>query len=79
MYILYCSLFLITGPSRLSPVVLDSKGIHFQKGIRHYGFVAWEQVYGVEENTKSPKEVDKDRNSIVLALHGLKKSKFHTY
>ncbi|WP_338787019.1 hypothetical protein [Metabacillus sp. FJAT-53654] len=71
----YTLLFIISDYQaiRLSPVVLDSKGIHFQKGIRHYGFIAWEQVNGVEENTKYPKEVGQDRKSIVLALHGLEK------
>lgn len=71
----YCLLFIISDYQaiRLSPVVLDSKGIHFQKGIRLYGFVPWEQVKEIEENTLSPKEVEKERNSIELALHGLER------
>ncbi|MCP3738043.1 hypothetical protein [Rossellomorea sp. BNER] len=71
----YALLFIISDYQaiRLSPVVLDLKGIHFQKGIRQYGFVSWEQIKGVNENTKSPKEVDQDRKSIALALHGLEK------
>ncbi|MBL5767618.1 hypothetical protein MXL46_17180 [Heyndrickxia sporothermodurans] len=72
---IYTLLFIISDYQaiRLSPVILDSKGIHFQKGIRQYGFVPWEQVNGVNENTKTPKEVDQDRQAIALALHGLEK------
>ncbi|KAB8130736.1 hypothetical protein F9U64_13980 [Gracilibacillus oryzae] len=56
---------------RLSPVVLDEKGLHFQKGIRQYGFITWEQISELRKNEKSPKETAKDRESISLALHGL--------
>ncbi|MED3656050.1 hypothetical protein P4489_17380 [Heyndrickxia sporothermodurans] len=71
----YALLFIISDYQaiRLSPVVIDSNGIHFQKGIRQYGFVSWEQIYGVNENTKSPQEIDQDGQSIALALHGLEK------
>lgn len=71
----YALLFIISyyQAIRSSPVVLDSKGIHFQKGIRQYGFVSWNAVKEVNENTKTPREVDKDRKSITLALHGLEK------
>jgi hypothetical protein len=71
----YFLLFIISDYQaiRLSPVVLDSKGIHFQKGIRLYGFVPWEQVKEIEENTLSPKEVEQELNSIELALHGLER------
>lgn len=58
---------------RLSPVVLDSKGINFQKGIRQYGFISWCVVNEVTHNTKTLKEVDKDRKGITLALHGFEK------
>ena len=72
---IYALLFIISDYQaiRLSPVVLDSYGIHFQKGIRQYGFISWEQVGGVYENNKTTKEVEKDRTSITLALHGLEK------
>lgn len=58
---------------RLSPVVLDSKGMTFQKGIRQYGFISWDLIKEVTENKKSVKEVDRDRNSITLGLHGLER------
>ncbi|WP_199868433.1 hypothetical protein [Virgibacillus senegalensis] len=72
---IYALLFIIADYQaiRLSPVMLDSKGIHFQKGIRQYGFVSWEKVSGINENEKSVKEVSQDRKSISLALHGLEK------
>lgn len=58
---------------RLSPVVLDSKGINFQKGIRQYGFISWNVVNEVTQNTKNLNEVDKDSKGITLALHGFEK------
>ncbi|SDK46581.1 hypothetical protein [Sediminibacillus albus] len=72
---IYTLLFIIADYQaiRLSPVVLDSKGIHFQKGIRQYGFISWGKVSGINENGKSVREVGQDRNSISLALHGLEK------
>lgn len=71
----YALLFIISDYQaiRLSPVVLDSKGIHFQKGIRQYGFISWNVVNEVNENTKTTKEIDQERKSITLALHGLEK------
>ncbi len=72
---IYTLLFIIADYQaiRLSPVVLDSTGIHFQKGIRQYGFVSWEKVSGIGKNEKSVKEVNQDRRSVSLALHGLEK------
>lgn len=58
---------------RLSPVILDSKGMSFQKGIRQYGFIPWNLVQEVTENKMSVKEVDKDPSGITLGLHGLER------
>ncbi|MFZ3580040.1 hypothetical protein [Virgibacillus sp. DJP39] len=71
----YAMLFIISDYQaiRLSPVILDSNGIHFQEGIRQYGFVQWKEVKGVTENILTPSEVDKERKSISLALHGLER------
>lgn len=54
-------------------VVLDSKGINFQKGIRQYGFISWDGIKEVIKNDKSPKEVDMDRQGNTLGLHGLER------
>ncbi|WP_386060254.1 hypothetical protein [Thalassobacillus hwangdonensis] len=72
---IYTLLFIISDYQaiRLSPVVLDESGVHFQKGIRVYGFIPWEMVRGVEQNSQTPEEVGKDKQSIALALHGLEK------
>ncbi|MGB7999136.1 MAG: hypothetical protein WCF60_03455 [Anaerobacillus sp.] len=72
---LYALLFIISDYQsiRLSPVILSNKGIHFQKGIRQYGFIEWNAVEGIMENIKSPEEVQKHRASIELALHGLER------
>ncbi|QHA90911.1 hypothetical protein [Bacillus sp. N1-1] len=72
---LYALLFIISDYKaiRLSPVILSNKGIHFQKGIRQYGFIEWNTVKGIMENKKSPEEVKQDRASVELALHGLER------
>ncbi|WP_156112557.1 hypothetical protein [Halobacillus sp. BBL2006] len=71
----YALLFIISDYQaiRLCPVVLDEKGIHFQKGIRQYGFVAWEQISGIEKNTMTHENLKKGRSHVELALHGLEK------
>ncbi|MGI8314184.1 hypothetical protein [Halobacillus mangrovi] len=71
----YALLFIISDYQaiRLAPVVLDQKGIHFQKGIRYYGFIPWKKIDAVMKNTKTPEEVARDRNCFELALHGLEK------
>ncbi|WP_226659139.1 hypothetical protein [Pseudalkalibacillus hwajinpoensis] len=71
----YALLFIISDYQaiRLSPVILSDKGIHFQKGIRQYGFIEWNAVKGIMENKKSPEEVKRDRASVELALHGLER------
>lgn len=73
----YALLFIISDYQaiRSSPVVTDTKGIHFQKGIRQYGFISWEQVDELLENTKSPQEVNQDKESVSLAFHGLEKER----
>ena len=72
---LYALLFIIADYQaiRLSPVIVDSKGLHVQKGIRLYGFVSFEDIQEICENTKSPKEVEKDRKGIALVLHGMER------
>ncbi|MFC4402588.1 hypothetical protein [Gracilibacillus xinjiangensis] len=69
----YALLFIIADYQaiRLSSIVLDEKGIHFQKGVRQYGFIKWGQISEIRKNDKSPKEAAKDRESISLALHGI--------
>ncbi|PFG12091.1 hypothetical protein [Bacillus sp. es.036] len=72
---LYALLFIISDYQaiRLSPVILSEKGIHFQKGIRQYGFIEWNAVKAISENKKSPEEVKQDRASVEFALHGLER------
>ncbi len=72
---LYALLFIISDYQaiRLSPVILSEKGIHFQKGIRQYGFIEWNAVKAISENKKSPEEAKQDRASVELALHGLER------
>ncbi|MGA9287021.1 MAG: hypothetical protein WBV93_01630 [Anaerobacillus sp.] len=71
----YALLFIISDYQaiRLSPVILDKKGIHFQKGIRQYGFIEWSNIKEITVNQKSPKEVRQDKDSAELALHGLER------
>ncbi|MCA0173850.1 hypothetical protein [Bacillus sp. RAR_GA_16] len=71
----YALLFIISDYQaiRLSPVILSKEGIHFQKGIRQYGFIEWCAVKGITENKRSPEEVKQDRGSVELALHGLER------
>ncbi|WP_273853095.1 hypothetical protein [Guptibacillus spartinae] len=71
----YALLFIISDYQaiRLSPVILSEKGIHFQKGIRQYGFIEWSAVKEITENKKSPEEVKQHRASVELALHGLER------
>ncbi|WP_027955927.1 hypothetical protein [Halobacillus kuroshimensis] len=66
----YALLFIIADYQaiRLSPIVLDRHGIHFQKGIRAFGSVPWEKVEGLYNNDQ-PAEAD----SIELAFYGLEK------
>ena len=73
----YALLFIISDYQaiRLSPVILSEKGIHFQKGIRQYGYIEWSAVKGITENKRSPEEVKQDRGSVELALHGLEREK----
>ncbi|SER25739.1 hypothetical protein SAMN04487944_102101 [Gracilibacillus ureilyticus] len=73
LFDVYALLFIIADYQaiRLSPVVVDDRGIHFQKGVRQYGFIEWEKINAIRKNEKSPKEVAKDRESISLALNGM--------
>ncbi|KGX92085.1 hypothetical protein N781_03115 [Pontibacillus halophilus JSM 076056 = DSM 19796] len=53
---------------RLSPIVLDETGFHFQKGIREYGIITWGEIEGMYKNTELPKD-----DAVELAFHGLEK------
>ncbi|WP_077623497.1 hypothetical protein [Sediminibacillus massiliensis] len=70
---LYTLLFIIADYQaiRISPVVLDDKGIHFQKGIRQYGYIAWEKVGKIEPNHDS--RPSSREGSVSLVLQGLEK------
>ncbi|RLL43823.1 hypothetical protein D8M04_13000 [Oceanobacillus piezotolerans] len=72
---IYALLFIIADYQaiRLSPVIVDREGIRFQKGIRQYGFISFQDMEMICENTKTVKEVDQDKKGISLALHGLEK------
>lgn len=77
----YALLFIIADYQaiRLSPVIVDSKGIHFQKGIRLFGCIEWEDILEVSENTRSLKEMEKDRQGVTVVLHGLEMEKSVPY
>jgi hypothetical protein len=72
---IYALLFIIADYQaiRLSPVIVDREGLHFQKGIRLYGFISFQDILEISENTKDIKETEKDQKGISLALHGLEK------
>lgn len=72
---IYLLLFIIADYQaiRLSPIILDAKGIHFQKGIRQYGFIPLHDIQGIRSNHKSIKEIEKDQKGLSLALQGLEK------
>jgi hypothetical protein len=66
----YALLFIISDYQaiRLSPVIMDKKGIHFQKGIREYGCVPWDKIDGLYKNDELA-----GKESVELAFHGLEK------
>ncbi|RWZ58567.1 hypothetical protein EQV77_06265 [Halobacillus fulvus] len=66
----YALLFIVSDYQaiRLSPVVLDKTGLHFQKGIREYGTVPWDKIEGLYPNDELA-----GKNSVELAFHGLEK------
>lgn len=74
---IYLLLFIVADYQaiRLSPMTVDSKGIHFQKGIRQYGFIPFHDIKEIAENTKNTEEIKKDRKAFSLALHGFEKNK----
>lgn len=78
---IYALLFIIADYQsiRLSPVVVDSKGIHFQKGIRLFGCIDWKDIKNISKNTKTMKEIQKDNKGIAIALHGLEMEKSIPY
>jgi len=74
---IYLLLFIIADYQaiRLSPVVVDSKGLHFQKGIRQYGFVPLNVIQEINENTKSIEEIKQDKKGFSLAIQGIEKER----
>ncbi|MBB6454175.1 hypothetical protein HNQ94_002626 [Salirhabdus euzebyi] len=57
----------------LSPVVLDSKGIHLQKGLRFHVAIPYEKIGAFSLNDRPIKEIDKDKGALNLTLNGFEK------
>ncbi|MCA0971608.1 hypothetical protein LCM20_13455 [Halobacillus litoralis] len=66
----YALLFIISDYQaiRLCPLVVDEKGLHYQKGIREYGSVPWDNIEGLYKNNELA-----GKESVELAFHGLEK------
>ena len=74
---IYLLLFIVADYQaiRLSPLVVDSKGLHFQKGIRQYGFVPFNVIQDIHENRKSIEEIKQDKRGFTLAIQGFEKER----
>lgn len=72
---IYALLFIIADYQaiRLSPIIVNQEGLRFQKGIRQYGFIPFEDMEEIIVNKKTPNEINKDKKGLSLALHGLEK------
>ncbi len=70
---IYALLFIIADYQaiRLSPVILDKKGIHIQKGLRFHAFIPYERIDQIIENNKDAKSVNKEKGTFNLTLGGL--------
>ena len=72
----YALLFVIADYQaiRITPVILDEKGVHVQKGLRFHAFIPYEKISGITKNEKTSKVVSKDKKSLNLTLGGLEDS-----
>ncbi|GGD27337.1 hypothetical protein [Pontibacillus salipaludis] len=67
---IYALLFVIADyqAMRKSPIVLDQKGIHIQKGLRFFTYIPYQTVRHIEKATVTAKEYQKDKKSVAVTL-----------
>ncbi|MCD5325831.1 MULTISPECIES: hypothetical protein [Pontibacillus] len=56
---------------RKSPIILDHKGIHIQKGLRFFTFIPYESIQDIHQTTVTAKECEKDKEAVSLTLPSL--------
>ncbi|KGP90144.1 hypothetical protein N780_06835 [Pontibacillus chungwhensis BH030062] len=67
---IYALLFFIADyqAMRKSPIVLDQKGIHIQKGLRFFTYIPYQTIQRIERATVTAKECQKDKKSVAVTL-----------
>ncbi|QST00283.1 hypothetical protein IMZ31_01305 [Pontibacillus sp. ALD_SL1] len=67
---IYALLFVIADyqAMRKSPIVLDQKGIHIQKGLRFFTYLPYKTIQHIEKATVTAKECQKDKKSVAVTL-----------
>jgi hypothetical protein len=75
LFDLYALLFIIADYQaiRQSPIIMDNKAIHIQKGLRFHAVIPYEMVDVIKKNERSESEIRKDKLAIDLTLNGLEK------
>jgi len=70
---IYALLFVIADYQaiRISPVILDEKGLHVQKGLRFHAVIPYEKIESMEVNQEEAKAIATNKAAFDLTLSGL--------
>jgi hypothetical protein len=75
LFDIYALMFIIADYQaiRQSPIIMDNKAIHIQKGLRFHAAIPYEKIDVIQKNERSENEIRKDKLAIDLTLNGLEK------